>query len=311
MSMLSSKYFPDVFLRVQFRAVTWQIAQLQFVARFLSEVGNRFALVVRRTIKNEQQITIGRSPESHQESTKSLLREIVQLHPVAKTAQTRACAEGFDAFVTPEGATLRCLPNARPGALPRALRRQRHFIFKEERGGFQACAPRNLWLALGFPAVLRRRVGQRPHALWFLDTEATRAQQFGNVVRVRADAKLRADDSCDAPGSPQIVRKARSQCPGINQSSEQQQFLFCQLCRTPRTWFRQQACITVALEVTHPVGNGPTGDAKTGRHFTISILARNHNQTATTAWPQLQFFTPASHGYPPFPTKDTCRREFA
>ncbi len=124
MSMLFSKHFPDVFLRVQFRAVTWQIAQLQFVARFLSEVGNRFALVVRRTIKNEQQITIGRSPESHQESTKSLLREIVQLHPVAKTAQTRDCAEGFDAFVTPEGATLRCLPNARPGALHRALRRR-------------------------------------------------------------------------------------------------------------------------------------------------------------------------------------------
>src|SRR6266850_4491683 len=98
MSVVFPKHFPDVLLWVEFRAVTRQIVQLHLVARLLREVYDRGALMIRRAINNENQITIGRRPAGHQESTKSRLREIVQLHPIAKTARLRDCTESFDAF---------------------------------------------------------------------------------------------------------------------------------------------------------------------------------------------------------------------
>src|ERR687893_596971 len=332
-SVLFSKNFPDMFLRIQLWAVTWQVVQSHLVAWILHEVCDRFTLVIRSAIENENQIAIGRSTKGHQESTKSLLREIIQLHPIAKSTPARDCAEGFDAFVAPKGAALRWLSNTRPGALHGALRRQRHFIFKEDRGGSPACVSPNLRLDFGFPAVVRGSVGQRQHALGFLNTEATRAQQLGHVVGVVADTKMRADDRGHTSRIPQVVREAASQCPSIYQILKQQQFFFRQLCRTPRTRFRQQAFITFTLEGANPVGDGAAGDAQTGCHFPISMLARNHNQTtnsqhhitsseafrfcrkffqiAQTTSAQLQFFTRASHGYPPFHPEDTYFGEFA
>lgn len=174
MSRVFPKNFPDVFLRVQFWAVTWQIIQL-YLVRCLGKVFNRFTFMIRCTIDDEYQIAVGRSPESDQESPKRLLPEIVHLHPIAKATQARDCTDGFDTFVTPEGVALWCLSNTRPSTLYSTWRRPRHFIFKKDGGGFQAWALRNLGLDFGFPAILRGGIGQCQQALWFLDAKAARS----------------------------------------------------------------------------------------------------------------------------------------
>src|ERR687894_3300076 len=55
MSVLFSKNFPDMFLRIQLWAVTWQVVQSHLVARIFHEVCDRFTLVIRSAIKNENQ----------------------------------------------------------------------------------------------------------------------------------------------------------------------------------------------------------------------------------------------------------------
>src|SRR6266446_43792 len=322
MSMVFPKNFPDVFLRVQLWAVTWQIVHFHLVTRILHEFCDRVPPVIWRPIKNENQVAIGRSTKSDQKGTKSLLREVGQLHPIAKPPGIRDGAKGFDAFVASESAALRRLSDARPRAVHGALRRQRHFIRKENRGGFPPGAPRNPRLAVGFPAVLRGGVRQSQDALGFLDTKAPRPQQLGHVVRVIADPKMRAEDRSHPSRIPHVVREAGRQGPSLNQLIEQHQFFFPQFCRAPRPRLCQQAFIPVAVEIANPVGNGATSDAEANRYFPIGILAPYHNQTANpqhdipgsaafrfcrelfqiaqTAVAQLQFFTRASHWYPPY-----------
>src|SRR3989449_7450382 len=116
MSMVFPKNFPDVFLRVQLWTVTWQIVHFHFVTRILHEFCDRVPLVIRRAINNENQVAIGRSTKSYQKGTKSLLREVVQLHPIAKPPGIRDCAKGFDPFVAPKGAALWRLSDACPRA---------------------------------------------------------------------------------------------------------------------------------------------------------------------------------------------------
>lgn len=179
MRMLFPKHFPYMLLWIEFRAVTWPMVQLHFIAPLQHKVSHCCTFVLWCAVNNEYHITIGRRAESCQESKKRLLREIIQPHPVAKAAQSRDSAEDFDTFVAPKGGALWCFPHTCPCAPDRALCRQRHFVFKENGGRFLPSAARNLRFDLSFPTRLCRGISKGQHALRFLHTEATRAKQFG------------------------------------------------------------------------------------------------------------------------------------
>ena len=83
MSMVFPKNFPDMCLRVQLWAVTRQIVHFHLVTGVLHEVCDRVPLVIRCAIENENQLAIGRGTKSYQKDTKSLLRAVVQLYPIA------------------------------------------------------------------------------------------------------------------------------------------------------------------------------------------------------------------------------------
>src|SRR5436190_7250632 len=166
MSMLLPKHFPNVLLRIQLRAITRQAMQFHLLPWVFHKVFDRFTFVVRGTVNDQDQVAVGRITKRYQKGPESLLRKVAQLDTVAEQPRAGDGAKSLDSLVTTEGLMLRRVPDARPSASNRALRGQRHFVFKENGRSFQTRAPRNLWLGFTLPAILRRRISQGQQALW-------------------------------------------------------------------------------------------------------------------------------------------------
>src|ERR1041385_5966962 len=333
MSILLPKYFPDVLLRIEFWAVARKTVEFHLITRILNEIRHRFTLMVRRAINNQDQIAVGRATKRHQEGAESLLREVTQLHPIAKQPGTRDRAKSLDSSVAAESLVLWRAPDTAPSSTARALRGQRHFVFKKNGSRLPDSGPLNLPFGFGLPPILLGRISQRQQSLWLLHAEAARPEQLRHVVRMIDDAEMGTDNSRHPPRIPQVIREAGGCGPGINQVVEQQEFFFQQFGRASRMWSGQQAFISLTLEVANPVGNAAAGDAQTSGHFSVTVLARDHDQPsypkdditsserfslrrkffqiAQLARTQGQCFTRTPHRYPPFFNEDTWIGEFA
>src|SRR5262249_49614369 len=111
MSMLLPKHFPEVFLRIQFRAVARQTVQLHLLARVGHKFFNRVALVIGRAVYNQDQVSVGRIAKPYQKGAESFLRKIAQLNAVAEQPRAGNGAKSFNPFVTPKGLLLRRVSN--------------------------------------------------------------------------------------------------------------------------------------------------------------------------------------------------------
>src|SRR5215207_2687373 len=177
-TMLFPEYFPNMFLRIQFRAIAWQVVQGEIISVAFSEIGDAYSLMVRRPINDQDHKAIHRRTNLAQKSQKSILSEIGRLDAVTEDARTRHQPKCFDSFVAPENWATRRLPDTRPSLMNRALRGQTHFILKKYPRALRTCQASNLRFCFSFPAELSCRIGQRQHSLRLLNTETSGVQNL-------------------------------------------------------------------------------------------------------------------------------------
>lgn len=308
-------------LRIELRAITRQVVEGEVVAMSFQEVGYNRSFMIRCAIHNHDQKAVDRRAKVAQKSEKGVLGEIGCLHAIAERA-ARDQAKSFYTFVSSEGGGSRRLGDARPSLMNCALSRQTHFILKKDLRVCCPCQVRNLPSGRGFPVILRRRISQRQYPLWLLNAKTSSVQNLGDVVRVVSDAEVRPDDHCHPSRIPHVVGESGSDCAGIDQVVQQRELFFTHFCRTPRMRLGHQRFITVIKIIVDPIRHRAEGYAQAGSDFTLTVVARNHNQTSNTkycvagsrflrfrrklfqvahrAWGQLQSSTISTHRHPPF-----------
>src|SRR5262249_43488610 len=147
-------------------------------------------------------------PKSGQKSTKRFLRKVIQLNAVSKQPRAGDSAKSLNAFVATECLVFRRVSAPTPSSTHRALRGQRHLIFKKDRCALPNGATPNLALSFCLPTVLLSGVSQGQQSMWPLNTEAPRSKQLGDMMWVITNAKMRAAYRGHPTCSPQIVGKA-------------------------------------------------------------------------------------------------------
>lgn len=152
MCVLFPEYLPNIFLRIEFWAVWWQILHLERSLMSPAKILDKRALMVGSSIQNHDDVSIDSFMEILQEIGEGLLIEIGSLNSESKLSGCRDCAKYFYSLLAAKGRTLGTMSDTCPGRMNGSLGAQADLVLEEDVGPLFFARRR----ILGFSRVSQR-----------------------------------------------------------------------------------------------------------------------------------------------------------